>query len=598
MKTIIFKRLLPLIILSLVLIRCNKDDHPSGEENSPLLSIGKTIISGLIVDDNNQPVPGAEIHFNNQKFLSDNNGLFMLPEMNVAADRTLIVCKKDGYFNSARGTRTIDGGITYFIIRLIKKKNIKQFAAASGINTTIDKGAKVEVPANGIVTASGQSYSGSVTLTTRYIDPTLRNFSEFMPGGDFEAITTDNREVELYSFGATEVLLEGSGQQKLQLKPGTEATLTFPIAPSQLAKASVSIPLWYFDEQKGKWIEEGSATKQGDFYIGKVKHFSSWNVDRPTPKAKVYGHVSYCDGTAARGINVDIGGQTAITDHKGDYEVTVFAEEAMTGLADYSFDHAIGHVSKNIASLAEGERRKVDFTFNCMGSFQGTLYNCQGSSVEPGIMVVRWATGFGTATTDASGKFRLTVPANTDITVSVVGVDGSILNGMTLTTPASGDKKIDSLKLCRPTGTQDGEVSFTLDGGGYNNESIILKSDLAVIPDAVYNRLDQETRLNKTGTNGYGFGAVFDGKEKGSFPDATPFIVYAKQNPGGPSQNITITPKEESISFIVTLYGAVGEMISGTFSGTFIKRVGADPNGVEMQVKNGRFALRRSRDEE
>lgn len=597
MKAVFHNGLIPLLLLSFVFVRCNKDDHPQGGDNPSLFRTGRTMISGVVVDGDNRPVSHAGILFKNQTYFSDDNGLFMLPEMEVDADRTYIVCKKDGYFNSARATGTVDGGLTYFIMRLIKKNNIKQFTAANGINATIDNGVKVEIPASAIVNANGQAYSGTVVMTSRYIDPTVRNFSEYMPGGDFEAVTTENRDVELYSFGASEVLLEGTAQQKLQLKGGTEATVTFPIAASQLAIAPATIPLWYFDEQKGKWIEEGSAAKQGNIYVGKVKHFSSWNVDKPLPRAKVYGRVRYCDGTPARGINVSIGGQTAITDHKGDYELTVFANEPIAGLADYSYDHSMGHVSKDIPALAEGERRNVDFTFDCMGAFEGTLYGCNGSAIEPGMIVVRWATGFGTATTDASGKFRLNIPGNTDITISGVGIDGGILNGMTITTPASGNEKIDTLRLCRQAGVQDGEVAFTLDGAGYNNETITLKSDLAVIPDAVYHRLDDETRLNKTGTNGYGFGATFEGKDKGSFPEAGVFLVYAKQTQGGTTQ-MTFTPVEDKVTFTVTLYGAVGEVIAGTFSGTFVKRTGSDPNGVEMQVKNGRFSLRRSRDED
>src|SRR5690606_555839 len=45
--------------------------------------------------------------------------------------------------------------------------------------------------------------------------------------------------------------------------------------------APATIPLWYFDETKGMWIEEGSATLQGNTYTGTVTHFSFWNWDIP-----------------------------------------------------------------------------------------------------------------------------------------------------------------------------------------------------------------------------------------------------------------------------------------------------------------------------
>lgn len=51
------------------------------------------------------------------------------------------------------------------------------------------------------------------------------------------------------------------------------------IDDSQLATAPGSIPLWHFDEQKGYWKEDGVASKVGNKYIGKVSHFSWWNCD-------------------------------------------------------------------------------------------------------------------------------------------------------------------------------------------------------------------------------------------------------------------------------------------------------------------------------
>ena len=44
------------------------------------------------------------------------------------------------------------------------------------------------------------------------------------------------------------------------------------------AAAPATISLWYFDETKGIWKEEGTATKQSTNYIGTVSHFSFWNA--------------------------------------------------------------------------------------------------------------------------------------------------------------------------------------------------------------------------------------------------------------------------------------------------------------------------------
>ena len=66
--------------------------------------------------------------------------------------------------------------------------------------------------------------------------------------------------------------------EKLQIASGKTATITIPIPSAMQANAPASIPLWYFDETKGIWKEEGSATKQGNNYVGTVAHFSFWTA--------------------------------------------------------------------------------------------------------------------------------------------------------------------------------------------------------------------------------------------------------------------------------------------------------------------------------
>ena len=77
------------------------------------------------------------------------------------------------------------------------------------------------------------------------------------------------------------VELTGAAGEKLQLAPGKPATITMPMSSPLLAHAPGTIPLWHFDEAKGVWMEEGSATKKGNVYIGTVSHFSFWNCDWP-----------------------------------------------------------------------------------------------------------------------------------------------------------------------------------------------------------------------------------------------------------------------------------------------------------------------------
>ena len=56
------------------------------------------------------------------------------------------------------------------------------------------------------------------------------------------------------------------------------------------------MPLWYFDEQKGMWVEEGVATKQGNQYVGTVNHFTDWNCDIPSEWNTVITGRILCNG--------------------------------------------------------------------------------------------------------------------------------------------------------------------------------------------------------------------------------------------------------------------------------------------------------------
>ena len=82
------------------------------------------------------------------------------------------------------------------------------------------------------------------------------------------------------------VELESPSGEKLQVKSGSVATLTTPIPLSTRSSAPATIPLWYVDPSTGLWKEEGTASKQGNNYVGTVKHFTYWNCDLPVERVQ------------------------------------------------------------------------------------------------------------------------------------------------------------------------------------------------------------------------------------------------------------------------------------------------------------------------
>ncbi|HEY1201134.1 MAG TPA: hypothetical protein VGE79_09145 [Niastella sp.] len=173
------------------------------------------------------------------------------------------------------------GAQNYITVQLIKKKVSGTVSGATGGNITVQGGGSVVFTGNSFVNTAGNgAYSGTVSVSTSFLNPTAGNFTEIMPG-TLRGITTTNEETGLQSFGMMAVELTGASGEKLQLAAGKTATLTFPIAPELLADAPATIPLWSFNDTTGLWKEEGVATKQGNNYVGTVGHFSFWNCDYP-----------------------------------------------------------------------------------------------------------------------------------------------------------------------------------------------------------------------------------------------------------------------------------------------------------------------------
>jgi photosystem II stability/assembly factor-like uncharacterized protein len=154
-----------------------------------------------------------------------------------------------------------------------------------------------------------------------------QNYAEVFPG-NFEGESASGGTVPIESFGFITVELS-NGDQSLNLASGAEATISIPISDQLKANAPAQIPLWYFDEALGRWIEEGSANNENGIYVGTVTHFSAWNVDMEMNVANLSGrvvdqHGNIIPGAKVYSKGVNYGGSSnATTNSNGMYSVPV-----------------------------------------------------------------------------------------------------------------------------------------------------------------------------------------------------------------------------------------------------------------------------------
>jgi hypothetical protein len=138
-------------------------------------------------------------------------------------------------------------------------------------------GMQVEIPADALRDERGRRATGNVEIAVATIDLAS---PEQMPG-DYTVRMPNGgtRVMQSYGAGAVEVT---SGGRRFNLKKGATAKITIPIDPSQLAAGGpipATIPILFYNERDGVWVQEGSATRQGNAYVAQVKHFSTINTD-------------------------------------------------------------------------------------------------------------------------------------------------------------------------------------------------------------------------------------------------------------------------------------------------------------------------------
>lgn len=297
----------------LVFSSCHKDDL--GEENQE----GTTVINppsvhtitvhdvlGYVYDESNNPIAGVEIRIADATVTTNDLGLFVFKNAKLDRNGSFVKATKSGYIlGSDMLFPSGEQKEMYSYIKMMTMETNKTFNASTGATIPVTGGGNVTFAPNTIVDDAGQAYTGTVSVTAKRLAADDPNMSDLMPGG-LLAEDKDGKTRVLGTLGMVAVELRGESGQELNIAEGSTAAVEFPIAAFQQAEAPEQIELWYFDENKGYWIEEGFATKDGNTYKGNVAHFSFWNCDAPFPLVHVCGQVFYSDGTPATNLQVQV----------------------------------------------------------------------------------------------------------------------------------------------------------------------------------------------------------------------------------------------------------------------------------------------------
>lgn len=400
------------------------DDDDSEGGNPPELVEGRMediALSGIVRDASGTPIEGVSIVSGSSAATTNTDGFFEFDQIQVVSvqnDRSVVRFSKSGYFDVVRSMNADDAEGASWEVVMCKKENndftsIKTYSSSS--DQTLQAGEmKIDMPQDGYkVDGTGLSYTGKVKSEMVYLDPNNERFSEMMPGGDLAAVRSDNSSAQLVSYGMTDLNMYAENGDKLQLKDGSKAKLTFPIPAGMGENPPASIPLWSFNEKTGLWEEEGSAQLQGNVYVGEVAHFSWVNLDYPEKQGTVYGYVKDDTGKVLPGVRLSIGQLLASTVSKSDgyysHEVPANTDFSIT-VKDLYYGGINQNVSVKVSALSPGERRQVDITLPHLVRVYGKVMNERGDGIRSSVWVQTDKAKTEVLQTDKDGNFNVYVP--------------------------------------------------------------------------------------------------------------------------------------------------------------------------------------------
>ncbi|WP_282043679.1 hypothetical protein [Winogradskyella flava] len=269
---------------------CEKDDGNSGnggqQDNTPDTfseyfgpEISRDFL-GNVIDQNHNPIEGVIITIGNETAMTDSDGIFIIRNANINERFGYIKAEKAGYIHGSRSV-VPSNGTNKVTIMLLEATAVGSVASGSSGTVTSNDGSSVSFDGD-FIKEDGSVYSGTVDVIMHYLDPADDDMETQMPGMLY-AENEDGEERMLQTLGMLAVELRGSSGEDLNLAEGATSEIKIPINASLISIAPPTIPLWYFDEDRGYWKEEGQATLQGNMYVGNVSHFSFWNLDAEFP---------------------------------------------------------------------------------------------------------------------------------------------------------------------------------------------------------------------------------------------------------------------------------------------------------------------------
>ncbi len=272
------------------------------------------IVFGIILDTDGNPVPEGtvvKVGANTVYTETDENGRYQAEfgSGETNADGQVFVSVKPAGYTSYQTKFTPDpeGGTheVNLTVKVVDSETTASPAAAINLSAE-DEGqttGSIGIQAGSIVDENGNPVTEEVTVELTTIDPGSAEMGAFT-GGDFYAAVAPGQGIgggdvaQLETVVLAEVNITGaSGTEYDTLNAPATLEMRLPDAEQGKYVEGTKIPLWYYDEEQGMWVQEGEGEvfqkDRGDgvledWVTAEVNHFTWWNIDWPVSEHSCY----------------------------------------------------------------------------------------------------------------------------------------------------------------------------------------------------------------------------------------------------------------------------------------------------------------------
>jgi hypothetical protein len=560
------------IVTAVLLFSCQKnpfEDSPPTEVPPTALDLTTKVsssVSGFVTNENDLPVQNAIVKVGNTSTTTNRFGYFEVRNVQVVEKAATVTVINAGYFNGIKTYIASNNKAAFFRIKLLPKTNVGTIGAASGGTVTTTNNVKISLPANAVVNATTlASYTGTVNVAAKWIDPTSAELNNIMPG-DLRGIDANNSLKLLTTYGMVAVELTGAGGELLQIANGKKATLTMPIPAALQANAPASIPLWFFDETNGLWKEEGSATKNGTNFIGDVSHFSFWNCDVPAnfvqfnctlrnaagnPLSWLLVKISVVSNpyNVAFGYTDSAGYVAGAVPNNANLRLEVFSPN-VCGTAIYTQTFSTNNINFSLGTVI------INIPTINNATLSGTVTNCANAPVTNGRIFVKSGNIYNTYSVSNTGAFsfnRIICNGTENVQVAAEDITASQQSSTSNVIINTGSNILGNIQACGVT--TDQFFNFSINGTLYSFTSAFdtLRQEVSVITNeyryAAYRLTSQNSAILTLNSIGIGLNSN------------QPLIGFRTTY----LNDTTFIPTPIFVN--ITEFGNPGQFVSGNFTG-------------------------------